>query len=174
MRFAPPILHHPMADRNQRVHQFFLRRKNIIKPNNNQIKTNPHPSPHIHPCFFPRKYHLRAGKINLGVKFAKTEYIDIPKETNKTINITETNEVKKTNETDDDLNLKIRTIDDWGECLLSKTQEITNKLADKFKGLETLKIFSGLYNEEKKEEVKPENPEIIKKELKFKSSSSSH
>ena len=52
-----------------------------------------------------------------------------------------------------------------------KTQEITNKLTDKFKGLETLKIFSGLYDEKKKEEVKPE---IKKNELQLKNSTSSH
>ena len=171
MRFAPPILHHPMPNKNPKVHPFFFHRKNIIKPNINQIKTNPHPCPHVHPCFFPRKYHIQAGKKKLGVKFAETEYIDIPKETNKTITITETNEAKETKESNDDLNLKMRTIDDWEECLLLKTQEITNKLTDKFKGLETLKIFSGLFDEEKKEEVKPE---IKKNELQLKNSTSSH
>ena len=158
MRFAPPILHHPMSNRNARVHPFFFRRRNIIKPCVNQLKTNPQQNPHVHPCFFPRKYHLHAGKKNVGVKFAETEYIDIPKETNKTITITETNEVKETNEENEDLKLKMRIIDDWGECLLLKTQEIANRLTDKFKGLETLKIFSGLYDEEKKEEVKKEEP----------------
>lgn len=157
-RFAPPFLHHPMANRNHRIHPFFFHRRGIIKPNNNQNNTNPRPCPHVHPCFFPRKYHIQAGKKKLGVKFAGTEYIDIPKETNKTIDITVTNE---SNELNNDLNLKMKTIDDWGECLLLKTQEITNKLTDQFKGLETLKIFSGLYNEEKKEEVQ------TKKEIHF-------
>ena len=144
-----------MSNRNPRIHPFFFHRRNIIKPNNNQINTN------------------QVGKQNLGVKFAKTEKKDIPKEANKTINITETNEVKETNEVNDDLKLKMRTIDDWGDCLSLKTQEIANKLADKYKGLETLKICSGLYNEEKKEEIKPERPEIKKNELQLKSSSSS-
>ena len=152
-RFAPPFLHHPMSNKNPRIHPFFFHRRNLIKTNNNQTKTNPHPCPHVHPCFFPRKYHIQAGRKNLGVKFGETEYIDIPKETNKTINITETNE---TDESSEDLKLKMRTIDDWGECLLLKTQEMTNKLTDRFQGLETLKIFSGLFNEEKKEVVKKE------------------
>ena len=157
-RFAPPILHHPVSNKKPRIHPFFFHRRNLIKPNNNQIKTNPHPSPHVHPCFFPRKYHVHAGRKNFGVKFGKTEYIDIPKETNNTINITETNETK---ESIDDLDLKMKTIDDWGECLLLKTQEIANKLTDKFQGLETLKIFKGLFNEEKKEDIKKEE---VKKE----------
>ena len=67
-------------------------------------------------AFFPRKYHIQAGKKKLGVKFAETEYIDIPKETNKTITITETNEVKETKESNDEelktfLNSKSSRID---------------------------------------------------------------
>ena len=145
MRFAPPFLHHPIANNSHRIHPFFFKRINP-KQKNNQIKTNPHPSPHVHPCFFARKDHLRAGKVNLGVKTANTETIDTSKETNKTINITETKE------SNDDLKLKLRTIDDWGDSLLLKTQEIANKIADKYKGLETI----NLYNEEKKEEIKKE------------------
>ena len=46
------------------------------------------------------------------------------------------------------------TIDDWGKCLLDKTQEFTNKLAEKFKGFP---IFNFPMNEEKKEKSKEKN-----------------
>ena len=115
MPFASPFLHHPITSNSNRIHPFFFKRINPIKQKSNQTKSNPHPSPHVVPCFFAKKYHLREGKINLGVKSVKTETKDIPKETNKTINITETNE------SNDDLKLKLRTIDDWGDSLLLKT-----------------------------------------------------
>ena len=170
-RFAPPILHHP-AINHQSPHiippSFFQKKyqypqnKNILKANphhiqpcffqkkyqypknQNKLKTNPGPCPHVHPCFFPRKYHIQPTKKKLEVKFAKTEYIDIPKEKNNTIN--------QTIESNDELDLKMRTIDDWGKCLLLKTKEITNRLTEKFKGLETLKISPEFLSEDKKED----------------------
>ena len=79
-------------------------------------------------------------------KFGKTEYIEFPKE--------ETTENNESNEYD----LKMRTIDDWGKCLLNKAQEMTNKLAETFKGFPTLNI--SLENESlKKEEEKEEKEE---------------
>ena len=148
LRFAPPFLHPP------------------IQPKKVQLKTNPHQSPHVHPCFFERKYHIHPNrnqlktnphqnpnKKNQQVKFAeKAEIIDIPKDSNKTITITESTESNN----DLDLDLKMKTIEEWGKCLLLKTQEITNKLSEKFMGLETLKISPTIGNEEKKEEIKTE------------------
>ena len=145
-RFAPPILHHP-AINHQSPHIIppsFFQKKYQYPKNPNKLKTNPGPCPHVHPCFFPRKYHIQPTKKKLEVKFAKTEYIDIPKEKNNTIN--------QTIESNDELDLKMRTIDDWGKCLLLKTKEITNRLTEKFKGLETLKISPEFLSEDKKED----------------------
>ena len=190
LRFAPPILHHPFTKNVPHVHPCFFPRKYHVQPNKNQLKTTPNKVPHVHPCFFPRKYHIQPNKVQLKtnphksphvhpcfferkyhiqptkkkqeVKLAEKEIIDIPKETSKTITITESSE------SNDDLNLKMRTIDDWGECLLLKTKEITDKLAEKFKGLETLKILANINTENKKEEIKTENkkePSPIKPQL---------
>ena len=109
---------------------------------------NPNPCPHVHPCFFPRKYHIHPNKT---VKFAKTEYIDIPKDSNTTMT--------ESNESNPEIDIKMRTIDDWGKCLLLKTKQITNKLAEKFKGLETLNISLNTTKEEKKEEIKEDKKE---------------
>ena len=46
---------------------------------------------------------------------------------------------------------KNKTIDDWGKCFLDKTQEFTNKLAEKFKDFP---IFNLSLNDEKKEKSK--------------------
>ena len=174
-RFAPPFLHPPSTNHFLRVippsfiqkkyqyqpnqnklkanphpsphvHPCFFPRKYHIQPNQNKLKANPHPSPHVHPCFFPRKYHIQPNQNKLKVKFAKTEYIDIPKDTSNTIN--------ETTDSNEDLDLKMRTIDDWGNCLLLKTKEITNRLTEKFKGLQTLKISKELFGEEKEENSK--------------------
>ena len=102
------------------------------------------PCPHVHPCFFPRKYHIQPSKT---VKFAKTEFIDIPKE-----NTTMT----ESNNSNEEIDIKMRTIDDWGKCLLKKTKEITNKLAEKFKGFESLNISVNSNNEKKVEDKKEE------------------
>ena len=60
---------------------------------------------------FQKKFHLRHHhhKKPKGVKFRKTKFINIPKENNE-------------------YDFKIKTIDDFGKCLLNKTQEITNRL----------------------------------------------
>ena len=117
LRFAPPVIKLPITK----------------------------PCPHVHPCFFPKKYHIHPNK---AVKFAKTEIIDIPKD-----NTTMT----ESNNSNEEIDIKMRTIDDWGKCLLNKTKEITNKLAEKFKGLESLNI-SVNSNKEKKVEDKKEEP----------------
>ena len=78
-------------------------------------------------------------KFNNG-KFVKAEYNNYPKEEN--IEDNESNEY----------NLKMKTIDDWGQCLLNKTQEITNKLAEIFKGFFANNI--SLDNENLKKEKK--------------------
>ena len=64
-------------------------------------------------------HHHHHHKKSIGVKFGKTQFINIP---------------KKNKEYD----FKMRTIDDWGECLLNKTQEIVNRLAETFTGFPTL------------------------------------
>ena len=109
------------------------------------------PCPHVHPCFFPKKYHIQPSK---AVKFAKTEYIDIPKE-NTTM--TESN----SNNSNEEIDIKMRTIDDWGKCLLDKTKEITNKLAEKFKGFEALNISVNSNKEKKVEDKKEESKKEV-------------
>ena len=136
---------------------YFGKRHNM-QQNKNQLNMQykPNPCPHVHPCFFPRKYHIQPNKKQLKVNFAKTEYIDIPKDSNST--------KTEPNESNNDLDLKIKTIDDWGKCLLLKTQELSNKLAEKFKDLPTLKISKDIYNTMKNEEDKEEKLKSNKKE----------
>ena len=83
---------------------------------------------------------LQHPRRQLGVKFGNTEYIDIPKDTEKIENKEE--------------DIKMRTIDEWGKCLLNKTQEITNKLAEKFKGFPTLNISLNTEEDKKEKKVK--------------------
>ena len=72
-------------------------------------------------------------------------------------------------ESNNDFDLKMKTIDDWGKCLLNKTQEITNKLSETFKGFPTLNLFTDEKDkkvendkkEEKKEEKKVIHPNYI-------------
>ena len=146
LRFAPPKFRIPNPC--PPVHPCFFERKYHIRPNKNQIKLkcNPHPSPQVNPYFFERKNHIHPNKDQLKVNYGNTEYINIPKDskTNKT----------EPNESNNELDLKIETIDDWGKSLLLKTEEISNKLTEKFKDLQTLNISSDIYNtnEDKKEE----------------------
>ena len=59
---------------------------------------------------FQKKFHHHHHhKKPNGVKFGKTQFINIPKENNE-------------------YDFKIKTIDNFGKCLLNKTQEITNRL----------------------------------------------
>ena len=103
---------------------------------------------------FPQHHHHHLHhKKPFGVKFGKTQYINIPKEQNKTM--TEQNE--ESNEFD----LKMRTIDDWGKCLLNKTQEITNRLAETFKGFPTLTLSLNTEEDKKEENGKLIHPNII-------------
>ena len=141
---------------NPQVYPCYIGKRHM-PPNKNQlnIQYKPNPSPHVHPCFFPRKYHIHPNKKQLKVNFAKTEYIDIPKDSNTT--------KTEPNESDTDLDLKMKTIDDWGKCLLLKTQELSNKLAEKFKDLPTLKISTDIYNTMNKEEDKEEKLKSNKK-----------
>ena len=84
--------------------------------------------------FQKKIHHHHHHKKPIGVKFGKTEFINIPKENNE-------------------YDFKMRTIDDWGKCLLNKTQEITNRLAETFKGFPTLNLSLNM-EEDKKEENK--------------------
>ena len=87
---------------------------------------------------FPQHHHHHLHhKKPFGVKFGKTQYINIPKE--------------QKNEESNEFDLKMRTIDDWGKCLLNKTQEVTNRLAETFKGFPTLNLSLNT-EEDKKEE----------------------
>ena len=129
-RFAPPkiTLKNPNPHPSPHVHPCFFAKKFYAQPNKEQIlRSRPKICPHVHPCFFERKYHIHPRKKNLEVKFAKTEYIDIPKDTSK-------------DESNNEIDLKMRTIDDWGKCLMLKTKQITERIAEKFKGLENLNI----------------------------------
>jgi hypothetical protein len=101
------------------------------------------PCPHVHPCFFERKYHIHPPKIS---KLQTIECNDIPKKTNKTM--TESSNSKE------EIDIKMKTIDDWGKHILSKTKEITDKLAEKFKGLESLNISINSTKDKKEEEKK--------------------
>ena len=103
---------------------------------------------------FPHHHHHHHHhRKPFGVKFGKTEYINIPKDQNRTM--------AGQNEKSNDFDLKMRTIDDWGKCLLNKTQEITNRLAETFKGFPTLTL--SLSNEEDKKEKNEKlvHPNII-------------
>jgi hypothetical protein len=119
---------------------------------------HPHHPRLIFQNVYPQK--LR-NKRPCGVKFGNTEYIDIPKETetSETIETTENNEI----------DMKMKTIDDWGKCLLTKTQEITNKLAEKFKDFPGFNLSISteeVKKEEKKEDKKEEKKEDKKEEKK--------
>jgi hypothetical protein len=110
------------------------------------------------PCrIFQHYYPIKRRHMKpIAVKFGNTEYIDIPKETETT---TESNEV----------DMKMKTIDDWEKCLLNKTQEITNKLAEKFKGFKIPNLnISWNAEENKKEDKKEEKKEEKKDEVKEK------
>ena len=100
-------------------------------------------------CAPPTCHKKQNNRKSLGVKFGNTEYINFPKEEN--IN----------NEND----LKMRTIDDWGKCLLNKTQEITNRLAETFKDFPILNLSLDI-QEDKKEENKNEIKEEKKEQNK--------
>ena len=113
LRFAPPVIKLPITK----------------------------PCPHVHPCFFERKYHIHPPKIS---KLQKIECNDIPKKTNKTMN--------ESSNSKEEMDIKMKTIDDWGEHILSKTKEITNKLTEKFKALESLNISINSNNDKKEEE----------------------
>ena len=104
--------------------------------------------PHIQiPNFQKKLHHHHHHKKPLEVKFGKTEFINIPKENNE-------------------FDFKMRTIDDWGKCLLDKTQEITNRLAETFKGFPILNLSLNL-EEDKKEEKKEEKKENKVKEVHY-------
>ena len=117
-----------------------------------QFMQFPHPFFHKQNFFkeFPHKHHHHHKKP-FGVKFGKPEIINIPKESNRTMT--------ETNESSNDFDLKMKTIDDWGKCLLTKTQEITNRLAETFKGFPTLNL--SINTEEDKKEEPKKNEKVI-------------
>ena len=126
-RHAPPKINIKKLNDNPHAQPCIPPKKRHEQPNKEQLlKSKPNFCPHVHPCFFERKYHIHPNKKKLEVKFAETEYIDIPKD--------EPSHEESNNEID----LKLRTIDDWGKCLLLKTKQVTNKIAEKFKDLENL------------------------------------
>jgi hypothetical protein len=106
LRFAPPVIKLPITK----------------------------PCPHVHPCFFERKYHIHP--------MMKPQKI----ECNKTMN--------ESSSSKEEIDIKMKTIDDWGNQILSKAKEVTNKLAEKFKGLESLNISVNSTKDKKEEEKK--------------------
>ena len=131
----------------------YIGKRHNMQPNKNQlnIQYKPNPSPQVKPL---KSNPNHPNKKQLKVNFAKTQYIDIPKESNTT-----KTEPKEEN---NDLELKMKTIDDWGKCLLLKTQELSNKLAEKFKDLPTLKISADICNTINNEEKKEEKEKKLK------------
>ena len=113
LRFAPPVIKLP-----------------IMKP-----------CPHVHPCFFERKYH-----IHPMMKLQKIEC-------NKTMN--------ESSSSKEEIDIKMKTIDDWGDQILSKAKEVTKKLAEKFKGLESLNISVNSTKDKKEEDKKEEEKKEI-------------
>ena len=119
----------------------------------------PHPFFHNQNFFkeFPHKHHQHPHphhyKKPFGAKFGKTEFIDIPKESKRTMT--------ETNESFNDLDMKMKTIDDWGKCLLTKTQEITNKLAETFKEFPALNLSLNTEEDKKEKNKEKINEKII-------------
>jgi len=109
----------------------------IIKKQNCNLKSCPRTQT------FSQKKDFQDQK---SVKFAEIEYIDIPKEKVET--------KIETNESNPEIETKMKAIEDWGNCLITKAKEITNKLAEKYKGLESLNISTSSKTEDEKEEKK--------------------
>ena len=91
--------------------------------------------------------HVPSNKIVIKkkpveIKLAKTERTESPKEKNK------------------ELELKLNTIDDWGKCVMTKTQEITNKLVEKFKEFPMF-TFTANTEEDKKENENEKKEQVI-------------
>lgn len=104
----------------------------IIKRQSANLKSCPRPLPVI--------------QDQKTVKFDKIEFIDIPKENEET--------AIEINESNPEIETKMKVIEDWGNCLLTKAKDITNKLAEKYKGLESLNISTSSKTEDEKEEKK--------------------
>lgn len=107
-----------------------IKEPQILKNNNKNIKLKVSP--------------IKQGKLT-NVKFGNTEYIDIPKET----------EIKR-NQLKEEIDMKMKAIDGWGKCLLKKTQEITNKIAEKFKQLPGFNLNLNFNEKEQQKENKKE------------------
>ena len=115
----------------------------LAPPINPRKSSNLKSCPNAHPFFFQNRPDIQDQKT---VKFAEIEYIDIPKEKDET--------TIETNESNPEIETKIKAIEDWGNGLIAKTKEITNKLAEKYKDLESLNISTSSKNEDEKEEKK--------------------
>ena len=70
------------------------------------------------------------------------------------------NMTEQNNSANKEFDFKMKTIDDWGKCLFEKTKEITNKLAEKFKGIDSFNISNSTNNEEEPKNEIRENKEI--------------
>lgn len=127
-------------ERNQMVQRGFHNKLRFAPP---QIKFPIiKPCPHVHPCFFPRKYHIHPPRT---LKLQKNELIDI-KETNKTMN--------ESSSSKEEIDIKLKAIDAWGNNILSKAKEISDKIAEKFKRLENLSVSINSVNDKKEQNKK--------------------
>ena len=84
---------------------------------------------------------IKFNKSLLDEKFWKTEYNNFQKK-------------EKIDNESNEYELKMKTIDDWGKYILNKTKEITNILAEKFKGFNTLNLSLDNENIKKGEKMK--------------------
>ena len=103
----------------------------VTIPERKNVNKNADKKPHkpVHHKFTIKK----EIKKPIGVKFGDIEFINYPQQEKEKGDI------------------KSRTIEDWGKCLFNKTQEFTNKLANKLKDFPILNLSSNNKEEEKKE-----------------------
>ena len=86
-------------------------------------------------------------------------------------NSNDSSDSNKGSDSNNECEINMKTIDDWGKCILSKTQEITKKLAETYKnGFGNLSISTNFDDkkEDEKEDKKEDKKEDAKEEKKEK------